>query len=61
MKFNHSHLYAYALGYYDGVVKGVSENPFGHDAQEERYLYSEGYEKGVFDYCQTIEEEKETL
>ena len=39
---------AYALGYYDGRAIGVEANPF--DSDEERFAYSEGYQRGVSDY-----------
>ena len=41
--------YAYALGYYDGRSQGVEANPFDNDA--ERNAYTQGYERGVTDYC----------
>lgn len=43
-------LYAYARGYYDGRVEGVENNPFEDD--ESRASYSNGYERGVSDYCE---------
>ena len=45
---------AYALGYYDGRAIGVEDNPF--DSDEERFAYSEGYQRGVSDYCDLDEE-----
>lgn len=50
---NHSLAYAYALGYYDGRSKGVEVNCF--EADEYRLAYTEGYERGVTDYCELDE------
>jgi hypothetical protein len=51
---NYPLAYAYALGYYDGRSKGVEDNQFTFD--DERQAYTEGYERGVTDYCELDEE-----
>ena len=48
--------YAYALGYYQGMEIGYFENDnyhtWGDDCQ---LLYKQGYDRGLSDYCLTIE------
>jgi hypothetical protein len=47
---------AYALGYFDGRTHGMTNNPYDDDTQ--RYLYGQGYERGVSDYCDLDEGEQ---
>ena len=54
---NYSLMYAYALGYHDGRTVGVEDNQF--EADEYRLAYSEGYQRGVTDYCELDEEAAE--
>ena len=42
--------YAYALGYYYGRTEG--NNPGLFDGEPEQYLFNQGYESGVSDYCE---------
>lgn len=51
---NEKQMYFYAIGYYEGRALGYSNTEINGDA--ERHYYNIGYEKGVFDYCQEIEE-----
>ncbi len=39
----------YMLGYLHGYKDGIDNNPYEKDAQ--RFLYRNGYETGVTDYC----------
>ena len=44
-------LYAYALGYYHGRLKGECLDCFADEADILRSLYRRGYDAGVSDYC----------
>lgn len=43
--------YVYARGYHDGRSKGWCDTPIEWMNEEEKLAYSEGYDKGVSDYC----------
>lgn len=44
-------IYWYARGYYDGRRAGVEGRP-DNLTDEEEQSYSEGYERGVADFCE---------
>ena len=49
--------YAYAVGYFHGRMTGIDKNPYcGETEAEQRYAYTEGYERGVNDYCEEEEQ-----
>ena len=51
-------LCAFALGYYHGRAVGVEENPYSGETQpHEHAAYTDGYERGVGDYCDEHGEE----
>jgi len=50
-KMNEQELYAYALGYYHGRLKGESLDCFADEADNLRNLYHRGFYAGVADYC----------
>lgn len=47
-------LYAYALGYYHGRLKGESLDCFADEADTLRSLYRRGYDAGVNERAQII-------
>ena len=47
--------YAYAKGYWDGRAYG--EGFYPTENENEKILYSLGYERGVGDYCREIDSE----
>ncbi len=47
--FDYNLAQAYALGYYHGRAVGTENDPYVSD--DLRFLYSEGYQRGVTDYC----------
>ena len=50
---------AYKIGFYDGFVEGVEKNPYNHIKNRCNFLlYLKGYDEGVSEYCNTIEEKK---
>ena len=46
--------YAYARGYFDGRETGSEQNPYDH-TDAARGAYAAGYERGVTDYCEGLE------
>ena len=52
---------AFATGYYDGRAIGVYNNPYEMIivSPELSYLYRQGYDRGVADYCESDEEPSE--
>lgn len=55
--FDYNLAEAYALGYFDGRSKGVDTNPYEYD-DTCRFLYTQGYERGVADYCELDTEDE---
>jgi hypothetical protein len=49
--------YAYALGYWQGRAEGHDTMPQGLDNDTARQAWRAGYDKGVADYCATLEGE----
>ena len=47
---------AYALGYYHGRAKGTQEMPEEYE-NDKRIAYFWGYDAGVTDYCNELEEQ----
>jgi len=56
---NEQELYAYALGYYHGRLKGECLGCFEDEPHILRGLYLRGYEAGVDDYCKEELKEEE--
>jgi hypothetical protein len=49
--------YVYARGYFDGRSNGVRETNLDWMTPEEVGIYSNGYDRGVTDYCELDEPE----
>lgn len=48
VQVNDTH-YAFAKGYYDGLVDGIENNIYKQDLM--RYFYRNGYDAGIAEYC----------
>lgn len=46
-------------GYMDGLYEGVADNPYTN--AEDRVTYRQGYNRGVFMYCQSLKGEEQCL
>ena len=52
---NEKHFIAYAMGYADGNERGVDERKDIFPTPEEQYLYGAGYERGLNDFCYSMD------
>jgi len=48
------YFYSYAKGYMQGLTQGVMDIPETL-SETDRYLWRAGYDRGVSDYCETID------